>query len=147
MGSVSYFQNRSEYVNFHAKLRKIRGRAPDTGPCADCGGTAAEWSWSWLTRPDQRDFASYEPRCKKCHVAYDKQGAYPRDAQWRANQADSMRGNSYGRANRGQERPLISARLAGNQYGKGKRKPGTARAMKLRWQDPEYRARMTRGKL
>lgn len=56
------------YSARHVRVRQARGRAKNH-PCADCGRTAREWS---LTHGrDGIDPADYEPRCRKCHVAYD----------------------------------------------------------------------------
>lgn len=71
-----------EYV--HVLLRNTRGRAREYD-CVDCDGPAAHWSLSAYaedilyqegTSDDGKAFSQnledYEPRCRKCHSAYDK---------------------------------------------------------------------------
>src|ERR1700722_3402727 len=130
----------NRYRAIHARLRRKRGRAAGM-PCTDCDGTAIKWSWRHDTDPE--DLNNYDPRCKQCHVLYDQMGLYSRSDETKSKLAGSMKGNSNGAGNKGQKRPKISEGQRGNIRGKGKPKPGTSAAMKLRWQDPEYRARMT----
>lgn len=133
--------DRNHYNQLHARLRKTRGRASGMS-CADCAGVAIEWSWKHDTDPE--DLNNYDPRCKDCHARYDCMGKYERTGETRSLLAESMRGNTNGEGNGGQQRPKISEAQRGNLRGKGVAKPGTSEAMKLRWQDPEYRAKMTR---
>lgn len=60
--------------NFHAKLRSKRGSATFY-PCVDCGSEAREWSWIHDT--NHLDICNYEPRCRKCHLAYDNRNPVP----------------------------------------------------------------------
>lgn len=71
------------YTAMHDRLRRARGHARDHG-CVDCGGQAAEWSYSgnainelYETMPSGARFAyssdqsDYEPRCVRCHRVHD----------------------------------------------------------------------------
>jgi hypothetical protein len=55
-------------VGRHNRVRRARGPARDY-PCVGCGGPAREWSQRHDT--DGLDPADYDPRCCKCHFAYD----------------------------------------------------------------------------
>jgi hypothetical protein len=72
---------RGEDISYRAAHKRVtRERGPASGcVCVDCGGAAAEWS---LIRglgthessqgPYSTVVDAYEPRCKRCHVAYDR---------------------------------------------------------------------------
>lgn len=53
----------------HIRLRIRRGPANEND-CVDCKKEALDWSWIHDTDPD--DLMNYEPRCRRCHVLYDK---------------------------------------------------------------------------
>lgn len=72
------------YEYTHDLLKKNRGRAAEY-PCTDCENQAAHWSLSAYAgeilietvgreagRSYSHDLDDYEPRCRKCHYAYDK---------------------------------------------------------------------------
>lgn len=75
------------YVSAHQRVAKTKGKAAQY-PCIDCSDAAADWSYDHsdpdeLTRPVRlrgkpvtmsysADVDRYEPRCRKCHAAFDK---------------------------------------------------------------------------
>lgn len=59
--------NRRKYFN-HDKIRRKRGIAGNWC-CTDCSNPAREWSQRHGTVGD--DVMDYDPRCTKCHAAYD----------------------------------------------------------------------------
>ena len=63
------------YYSFHARMRKARGSAAEQH-CACCDRTAGDWAY--VHGRDPRDFDSYVPMCRSCHIKYDKDpaGAY-----------------------------------------------------------------------
>lgn len=61
----------SDYKNRHQYLRRRRGKATDAGPCADCGGLAAQWSQIHGTAGLDL-WSDYVPRCRDCHHKYDR---------------------------------------------------------------------------
>lgn len=75
-----------KYLSMHDRIRNARGRARDHR-CVDCGGRAREWSYNGgdvdeLTEvvavsplKYSLDVARYSPRCKPCHVRYDRRAA------------------------------------------------------------------------
>lgn len=56
------------YQRRHSRVHATRGRAK-TYKCVDCGGPAFDWSQRHGT--DGWDVNDYDPRCRKCHRAYD----------------------------------------------------------------------------
>jgi polyferredoxin len=62
------------YSTRHSRVLKARGKAGDQA-CADCGQQAREWSQVHGTSGD--DPEHYEPRCARCHHAYDGAQAKP----------------------------------------------------------------------
>jgi hypothetical protein len=74
------------YQAAHDRVRAAKGSASGY-LCADCGKQAEQWSYIHDS-PDERwmpdafgvlrrisgDPANYEPRCRSCHVRYDKSG-------------------------------------------------------------------------
>lgn len=60
------------YWTKHSRVRHARGPAK-VHPCADCGAPARDWSL--IHGRDGRDPADYEPRCRRCHITYDKSKA------------------------------------------------------------------------
>ncbi|AOE44491.1 hypothetical protein BIZ70_gp032 [Gordonia phage JSwag] len=79
------------YRSAHNRVRISRGAAT-LYQCVDCGGAAVEWSYRGGD-PDEReepwklphgeptmvafsnDVTYYDPRCKPCHVSFDKRRA------------------------------------------------------------------------
>jgi hypothetical protein len=73
-----------EYYSAHTRVRTAKG-LPSEHPCVDCGRRAQDWSYvhgspreriqiggranGLAYSPDPDD---YEPRCRKCHKAYDR---------------------------------------------------------------------------
>lgn len=56
----------------HKRVRRLWGKACEY-ECVDCGAEfAAQWSWKHGTDPT--DLMNYDPRCVKCHCAYDEWG-------------------------------------------------------------------------
>lgn len=71
------------YVTVHKKVRATRGKAANYS-CVDCGGQATDWSYTHEdpnpmyreengTYPYSSNIDFYEPRCKPCHRAFDKE--------------------------------------------------------------------------
>lgn len=67
------------YNHAHKRMYWTGGSASNYA-CVDCGGRAADWSYDnadpdELTHHDGRRFSAssehYQPRCKKCHGAFD----------------------------------------------------------------------------
>ena len=73
---------RGVYERNHSQLRKLRGKASESGPCVDCGGPARQWSQIHGTN-GTNPLADYEPRCVKCHSIYDHQPYSRRRIKWR----------------------------------------------------------------
>lgn len=71
-----------EYHTAHDRVRSAKG-VPSGHACIDCGGTAADWSYTGdcpdeLTDPRtgcrySADPDRYVPRCKPCHIAFDRE--------------------------------------------------------------------------
>lgn len=68
------------YSTAHAHVMRERGKAK-YHPCTDCSAPAVEWSYDHtdadeLTDPRGRAYSAkpehYAPRCKACHVAFDR---------------------------------------------------------------------------
>lgn len=73
------------YNSMHGRLRRILGSATKQR-CVDCGGPARDWSLSKSATNTlvgengflySLSFEDYEPRCKKCHLAYDASSTLP----------------------------------------------------------------------
>lgn len=69
----------SAYTAVHGRLRSAFGHA-NGHACVDCGGRAAEWSYSHASDAEQvdakgriysDDLGDYEPRCIPCHRLFD----------------------------------------------------------------------------
>lgn len=60
--------------NFHAFISIKRGKASEHD-CVDCGEQAHDWSWIHGKYP--WSIASYEPRCRSCHLKYDNRTGVP----------------------------------------------------------------------
>lgn len=58
------------YFARHVRVRTARGSA-SLLPCEDCGNPAYEWSQRKDTSGDNPE--DYDPRCRPCHSAYDKE--------------------------------------------------------------------------
>jgi hypothetical protein len=124
--SKSQRKENVKYSALHYRVRIDRGNAKDH-TCIDCGEQAAEWST--IRDTDGTDNSHYEPRCVKCHRAYDNQDRIwvghlhtpetiekmreshrnlpPRPEEWKQNNAA---------ANRGQKRsPEVRARMSASQ--------------------------------
>lgn len=91
----------------HYFVNKERGKASDYR-CVDCDGVARDWSRIHGTN-DDRDPWTFEPRCRKCHMAYD----------------------DHKRNQRGKPMPMHiieAARIAniGNKYNLGRKRPDTS---------------------
>lgn len=71
--TLSYHYWRTEehgdYVHFHARLTRERGKAV----LLNCDGcvTASAVEWAWLHGTDFRDFSNYVALCYSCHRSYD----------------------------------------------------------------------------
>lgn len=71
-----------DYVRAHRKVARVRGKA-DTHACIDCGDQAQEWSFNYENpsplfagerrTPYSHDPSDYDPRCKKCHLKFDRE--------------------------------------------------------------------------
>jgi hypothetical protein len=73
------------YEGAHARVRRARGKARDYA-CVDCGGDAQDWSYDHGDSQElvgasgsryagiaySLDPAHYQPRCKACHVMFDR---------------------------------------------------------------------------
>lgn len=68
------------YLGAHDRLRAAHGKASDHF-CADCGGRAADWSYTYGAPgemhssrgyPYTTDMSYYVPRCKTCHIRFDQ---------------------------------------------------------------------------
>jgi hypothetical protein len=64
------------YQTQHTRNQAQRGKA-SLYKCIDCAARgidkqASDWSWRQGTNPD--DVMNYDPRCRKCHNAYDGSG-------------------------------------------------------------------------
>lgn len=71
------------YAGAHQRLRRLRGSAADY-VCVDCGGSAADWSYTGESTDELVDNAlstplryslnldDYEPRCRSCHLRLDR---------------------------------------------------------------------------
>jgi NAD-dependent SIR2 family protein deacetylase len=59
------------YKSRHIRVRKARGKASEQA-CVDCGKPAREWSQTHSTTGQEPEH--YQPRCRKCHAAYDQSG-------------------------------------------------------------------------
>jgi hypothetical protein len=57
------------YRAAHARVVAARGKASERA-CVDCAGVAMDWSHRHGTALS--DPANYDPRCRKCHSAYDR---------------------------------------------------------------------------
>lgn len=67
------------YSAAHYRVKSLRGSAKHHA-CKDCGQQAQDWSYNY-SDPNPKyddnqmayspDVAYYEPRCKKCHKAFD----------------------------------------------------------------------------
>lgn len=66
------YQGGTNYWATHGRVRKARGPAKNY-PCTDCSGPARDWSL--IHGRDGADPADFEPRCRKCHIAYDRMKA------------------------------------------------------------------------
>lgn len=53
----------------HYRLMGVKGKAREH-VCVDCGEQARDWSQIHDTTG--MDFEDYEPRCRSCHIAYDR---------------------------------------------------------------------------
>lgn len=74
------------YITVHQRIYDKRGKA-STYSCVDCSGPALDWSYNHsgieeITRAETRgsktfrltfstDISQYEPRCRRCHYAFD----------------------------------------------------------------------------
>jgi NAD-dependent SIR2 family protein deacetylase len=84
MGDYSHFKGKSGpqtsqwkggdvgYRAAHARVVAARGKASDYG-CVDCGVKAKDWSHRHGAGHSGNP-ADYDPRCRKCHKAYDRPG-------------------------------------------------------------------------
>ena len=80
------------YINWHNKLRKLRGKASEH-QCACCGGPAREWAlkpehhaferFTFVPDPD-----AYQPMCRPCHVHMDGSWKAGVEAARKANALD-----------------------------------------------------------
>jgi hypothetical protein len=68
---------RREYKKRHQKLHYYRGSASDFGPCVDCGEAKSEWSQVRGTTGLDL-YNDYVPRCRNCHLAYDRPKPTPK---------------------------------------------------------------------
>lgn len=66
------YQGSANYWAAHSRVRKARGPARNY-PCTDCGAPAIDWSL--IHGRAGADAADFEPRCRKCHIAYDRSKA------------------------------------------------------------------------
>lgn len=68
------------YDRVHYQLARARGRAREHA-CIDCGKPAREWSYRGgdpneqveFGRPFSLDIWYYDPRCRSCHLVYDRE--------------------------------------------------------------------------
>ena len=71
-GHHNWTGNKASYSARHQRLHAERGSAQQH-PCVDCSGPALEWSQ--VTGSSGLDvYKDYQPRCRSCHMRYDKQG-------------------------------------------------------------------------
>lgn len=85
-GPIEDQWRRHEWVSYsgmHARLKRESGFACDL-PCIDCGNPAADWSYdhrdpeeliyvrNGRPRPYSLDPERYDPRCKSCHIEFDR---------------------------------------------------------------------------
>lgn len=69
------------YDGLHKRIKKQRGPA-QAHSCVDCGRQAAHWSYDHTDPAEKRgpdgpysvDMDRYDPRCRRCHVLFDKRG-------------------------------------------------------------------------
>jgi hypothetical protein len=75
------------YHQMHRRIQKALGKASQQS-CVDCGGQAREWSYNGSGVKETKGFGTgvsanilmtysldinqYDPRCRKCHFAFDK---------------------------------------------------------------------------
>jgi HNH endonuclease len=75
------------YGGLHKRLRKERGSA-DARECVDCGDQAAQWSYDHSDPNEKRgsvgpyslDMDRYQPRCRRCHILFDRRGDHAKRA-------------------------------------------------------------------
>jgi NAD-dependent SIR2 family protein deacetylase len=60
----------ASYRAAHARIVAARGKAEEHA-CVDCGGQAKDWSHRHGAGYSTHPF-DYDPRCRKCHYAYDR---------------------------------------------------------------------------
>lgn len=66
----------TSYTTQHWRLRDRRGPAKLL-KCVDCAANGVDkyaYDWSHRHGTDPEDVMNYDPRCRKCHIAYDKSG-------------------------------------------------------------------------
>lgn len=87
LGRARAMDKPATYAAIHMRLMRARGAA-SAHQCVDCGQPAKDWSLRWDAEETftavaagrsgrseclvSADLDDYEPRCRKCHVAYDK---------------------------------------------------------------------------
>lgn len=59
----------AKYCAIHQYITKYKGKASEY-KCVDCGKQAEDWSNK--DHSYKRELEDYSPRCKKCHIIYDK---------------------------------------------------------------------------
>ena len=63
------WSERPSRLAIHKRIHRKMGKASNY-PCVDCGGKARDWSSEteeYTSNPEE-----YKPRCRKCHLAKDK---------------------------------------------------------------------------
>jgi hypothetical protein len=55
--------------SIHSRIERQKGKAKEHD-CVDCGDQAHDWSQ--IHESDEWEMDSYEPRCRSCHVKYDR---------------------------------------------------------------------------
>lgn len=65
--AIQDFATRSEYVQFHKRITRERGKASLL--FCDCGKQARDWSHIHGT--EVRDVENYVAKCRSCHKKYD----------------------------------------------------------------------------
>lgn len=65
--------DRTGYGTVHVRLLRTRGPARNY-QCVDCGNAAREWSYNHAEFGRYSDdLDNYDPRCRACHVKFDRQ--------------------------------------------------------------------------
>jgi hypothetical protein len=69
-GNPNWTGDKATKHALHLRLKRLRGKAKEYG-CVDCDGPALEWSQIHDTSGLDL-WEHYEPRCRSCHINYDK---------------------------------------------------------------------------